>query len=641
MDPITQQAVLATAGAAGGDKVYVDDVFSTDLYDGTSATQTITNGIDLAGEGGLVWIKVRSAQGGSVLTDTERGTDKLIYSNSTSAEASGTWGVNAFNANGFTVTGGDSLNNSSGKTYASWAFRKAPGFFDVVEYTGNDTTGRTVPHNLGSVPGMILIKGTDDTYDWYVYHRELGSNDYIRLNLSNGASTNAAIFGANPTSTHFTVGANWGNNRDGYNFVAYVFAHDDQSFGTDGDESIIKCGSYTGTGLSGNDIDVGFEPQFVITKNSTSANEWFMYDSMRIDANGDQKRLNPSTANAELTTTDPGMKFNATGFTPIQNNNNKSGQTFIYMAIRRPHKPPTVGTDVFSVISRSGSGSTTTVNSNMGPVDMWLTKSTGDTTASVLGARMIGSNTLTTSSTAAENTNVFGSSSPWDVQEGINLTSDGDTNASFRTYINYFFKRAPGFFDVVAYTGTGGTQNVSHNLTVAPEFLIHKTRSNSFEWWCWHSGLGGVDKYIWLDSISAAVSSTGIWGSGVTSSQFTVESGLATAGRTFITYLFATLPGISKIGSYISDGNARDVDCGFTTGARFVLIKKSSGSGNWYVFDTVRGITSGNDPYIYLNDTIANQTTDDYIDPLNAGFALPASTPVNTSGSTYIFLAIA
>ena len=47
------KALQAAAGNAG-EATYVDDVFSTWLYTGNGSTQTITNGIDLAGEGGLV-----------------------------------------------------------------------------------------------------------------------------------------------------------------------------------------------------------------------------------------------------------------------------------------------------------------------------------------------------------------------------------------------------------------------------------------------------------------------------------------------------------------------------------------------------------------------------------------------------------
>ena len=50
---------LGFFGGAAADPVYVDDVFSTFLYDGTGSAQSINNGIDLSGEGGLAWIKSR------------------------------------------------------------------------------------------------------------------------------------------------------------------------------------------------------------------------------------------------------------------------------------------------------------------------------------------------------------------------------------------------------------------------------------------------------------------------------------------------------------------------------------------------------------------------------------------------------
>ena len=86
MDPITQQQALASAGA-GGDPVYVDDVFSTTLYDGTGSAQTITNGIDLSGEGGLVWFKSRGNGNGWRMVDTERGATKALESYDGTAEA--------------------------------------------------------------------------------------------------------------------------------------------------------------------------------------------------------------------------------------------------------------------------------------------------------------------------------------------------------------------------------------------------------------------------------------------------------------------------------------------------------------------------------------------------------------------------
>ena len=71
--------VLAGAGATS-DPVYVDDVFSTFLYDGTGSSQTITNNIDLSGEGGLVWIKDRDTGSKHIWTDTVRGNTKTLWS---------------------------------------------------------------------------------------------------------------------------------------------------------------------------------------------------------------------------------------------------------------------------------------------------------------------------------------------------------------------------------------------------------------------------------------------------------------------------------------------------------------------------------------------------------------------------------
>ena len=173
----TKQGIWPTAGNAEPD---VASVFSTFLYTGTGAAQTITNGIDLteggfdlSGEGGLVWVKSRGFTRNHVLVDTERGVRRNLQSNTTAAEGSVSGdNVNAFYSNGFDAGPSGEVNASS-EDYASWTFRKAPKFFDVVTYTGNGSA-RTISHNLGSVPGMIITKRLDGTSDWGVYHRSYG-----------------------------------------------------------------------------------------------------------------------------------------------------------------------------------------------------------------------------------------------------------------------------------------------------------------------------------------------------------------------------------------------------------------------------------------------------------------------------------
>jgi hypothetical protein len=121
--------------------------------------------------------------------------------------------------------------------------------------------------------------------------------------------------------------------------------------------------------------------------------------------------------------------------------------------------------------------------------------------------------------------------------------------------------------------------------------------------------------------------------------------GVNESGIKNIIILFASLDGISKVGTYTGTGSAINVDCGFTAGARYILIKRTDSTGDWYVWDALRGIYagSGNDPYLLLNSTAAHDTNNNYVDALNAGFTVNASAPaaLNASGGTYLFLAIA
>lgn len=126
-----------------------------------------------------------------------------------------------------------------------------------------------------------------------------------------------------------------------------------------------------------------------------------------------------------------------------------------------------------------------------------------------------------------------------------------------------------------------------------------------------------------------------------TSSVFTVgtDGSVNANTATFVTYLFATSPGISKVGSYTGNGSSQTINCGFTTGARFVLIKRTDSTGDWFVWDTARGIVSANDPHLSLNTTAAEVTTDDSIDPDTSGFIVNqvAATNINVNGATYVF----
>ena len=156
LDPHTERMMMGAAGGAG-DGEFIDKLFSTYLYKGTGSAKSVNNGIDLSGEGGMVWLKARNGTNDHVVNDTVRGAGNRLRTNVNAANVNSTAYLSAFNNNGFSV-GTDSDVNGSGKDMASWTFRKSPGFFDIVTYTGNNTARRQIAHNIRSVPGCIVVK---------------------------------------------------------------------------------------------------------------------------------------------------------------------------------------------------------------------------------------------------------------------------------------------------------------------------------------------------------------------------------------------------------------------------------------------------------------------------------------------------
>lgn len=629
------KALTAAAGNAAGESLYVEDVFSTYLYEGNGSTQSIDNGIDLDGEGGLVWLKDRSFAFQHRIYDTERGATESLSSNDTSAEFTISDGLTSFNSDGFSL-GGSSTHNRSGSDYASWTFRKAEKFFDVVTWTGDGVTGREIAHNLGSAPAVIIIKSVSFANNW-LYNHNFGASGYdlLYLDLTNSKSSQTYASGAiqaQPTDSSFTLKNSSSVNGDGNTYVAYLFASDAGGFGDDGSENIIKCGSFSG-GIQ--DVDLGFEPQFLIYKRTDSTGGWAIFDVMRgMTADGVGEYLQANTSDAEAS--------GGSQPSPIANgfrwNYSPTGETYIYIAIRRPMKTPESGTEVFAIdtaVDSSTNPSGKSFDSGF-PVDMFLNKEVDQSYNNALYSRLTNKG-LRTNTTDSE-FNMGGTN--WDSNIAVYQTGSTNTNN-----YGWMFKRAKGFMDVVAYSGTGSAHTEDHNLGVTPEMMIVKSRSDAFGWHVYVNGLGNT-KAIRLDQNGSSITSSTFWNNtSPTSANFTVGtfSNINSNGSTFIAYLFATLAGVSKVGSYTGTGSNVDVDCGFSAGARFILIKRTDSTGDWYVWDSERGIVAGNDPYLLLNSTAAEVTSTDYIDPLSSGFTVTSSAPaaLNASGGTYIFLAIA
>jgi hypothetical protein len=652
-----KKMLQAAAGNAGGASLDITDVFSTYLYEGNGSTQTITNGIDLDGEGGLVWIKNRSDTSNHYLWDTV--SDNVLFSNLTNAGYSTNPSYTAL-SNGFSIlsTGFGTSSNFNSTDYASWTFRKAPKFFDVVTYTGDGNTSQTISHNLGSTPGHMAVKPFSRTGNWRNYHRTIGATGCLFFNLTNATSTTINQWNnTEPTDSSFTVGIN--SNLSGETYVAYLFAHNDGDgeFGPDGNADVIKCGSYTGNGSTdGPEIDLGFEPQWLMYKNTDGTDNWEIVDTMRgMPADGNTMRILKANSSA-AESSDNAVGPNATGFkvTNPGGSNNDNGSTYIYIAIRRgPLAAPESGTEVFDVQTKTISRSFVTTNF---VTDFYMQKRPSDTDNWYSIDRMTGGAYYLSPNTTATQVSITDSYYQSDLgyNNGYenNLFAGGGSTSCF-----WSWKRAPNFFDVVAYTGNGvNDRQINHNLAAAPEMMWMKKRfesGGSGSSTSWRVFLGpisseGAVKVATLNSDGIAFDdTTGNYSSLFynklpTENVFTIgnSSQINRDTYSYIAYLFASLPGISKVGSYTGTGATLNIDCGFTSGARFVLIKKTTGSSdmNWWVFDTARGLVSGDDARLFLNTTDAEYAAD-YVDPYSGGFAV--SSFLSENGLTYIFYAIA
>ena len=642
----------SNASQVSNDVKYIEDVCSVYLRTGTGSSQTVTTGIK-ENTGALVISKSRSAATDWAWYDTFRGATYDLVSNSTAAQTTQSQGLTSFNADGHTW-GTLAKVNTNGATYVDTVLKPTPKFFDVVTWSGDDAANRQISHSLGSVPGCIIVKRTDASATWRVWHQNMVSNsanlylNQLNLNTTNAVNlTYGEVWGTsnNVTSTTFQVGSLAAVNATGGTYVAYLFAHNAGGFGLTGTDNVISCGSFTTDGSGNATVDLGYEPQWILLRSISNAQNWIIGDVMRgwtaTSTANMEKGLRANSSGAENGYLDTVAQVTATGFNATSIN---ASDTYIYIAIRRgPMKVPTDATKVYNTILQTPQ-STGTLRTVGFPADLVIGTYRSAATGRLENSRLTGF--ANNSGSSQDTPGMFTNATTAEANNYPLFYNVWNTTARDGDYIfgangvNWAFGRAPGFFDEVCFTQSDYTQAYTHNLTVVPEMMIVKRRNNTSDWSVYSAALGNT-KYLKLQDTGGEFTG-GVWGNtNPTSTQFTFSG--AGSPNTYVAYLFATCPGVSKVGSYTGTGTTAQINCGFTTGARFVLIKRTDSTGDWYVWDSARGIVAGNDPYLLLNSTAAEVTNTDYVDTYSAGFELSSTAPaaINASGGTFIFLAIA
>lgn len=631
----------ANNSAAPSGAVFIEDVFSSYVFSGTGASLTLTDNVDRT-KGALDIFKGRSGATDWAWYDTARGVGNDLASNSTAAATTQAQGVTAVSTTGITI-GTLAKINTSGATYVKHTFREAAKFFRVTTKSHTNGAASTVDlSSLGTV-GLVYVKRTDSTSNWMAWHRSLGAGNLLYLNLTNAQTADSSI---SVSGTTLTIASTVATGT--YSIMA--LAHDTSVDG------LIQCGTYTGNGsATGPEINLGWEPQLVLAKyaggtaltDSTTGN-WFMSDSMRSMSMTESKTLSANTSGAEgsgnnlFNPTPTGFKLAS----EAQGVNN-SGSTYIYLAIRRgPMRKPTSGTQVYQAVARTGTATSGTQITGVGfaPDLSIIRKRTSTSENFHFDDRLRGGSAyLASNSTAAEF--VLTSAVQSFNMDGITVGTESEVNGNGASFINWFFRRTAGVFDISSDTGTGVAHTISHNLTVAPELMIRKSRSGATQWEVWCSAIANTEKLV-LNSTAAKATDTTAWNSTApTATSFTVGTGanVNTNGATYITYLMASLAGISKVGSFVGNGGTQTINCGFAAGARMVMIKRLDGAGDFYLWDSVRGIVASTDPHLSLNTTAAEVTTDDSVDPDASGFIVNqlSDTNINVNAATYVYWALA
>ena len=294
------------------------DVISIQAYTGNGGTQTITTGLDLENEDGLVWIKALSSTQNHAWFDTTR-PGAYLSSSLTNGSASISNGLTAFTSSGFTL-GNNAICNANNVRYISYSLKSQNRFFRILRYTGTGSGVPAIPHDLGADIDCAIIKRLDTNSPWYLWHRQRTGNGstegYMNLNTVGPFSTTNNPFdfyfgGSDDTKLCVRYDANVLDAQ----YIAYIFADN---------RNLTDIGYYIGNGTSTGPVVTcggGWRPQFAMVKPYDYTGSWIIQDAIRDTDDPRQLALLVNSNAIESTSTSYAMNFLENGFQAANGNN--------------------------------------------------------------------------------------------------------------------------------------------------------------------------------------------------------------------------------------------------------------------------------------------------------------------------------
>ena len=630
--------------------------FSTVLYSGNSSTQAIT-GVGFQPD--WVWIKERGpAAENHNLTDSSRGTNKIINSNNTNAEVTSTNRITSFDSDGFTL-GSNNETNDSGSTYVAWCWKanggtttsngdgsrsstvqaNTQGGFSIVEWTGDGSTA-TIGHGLNAAPELIIVKTKTAVSDWPVYCSGLTSAAYrLVLNSTDGENTtNDEWNSTDPTSTVFSVGSGGNVSGSGQDFVGYCF-HSVAGYS--------KIGSYTGNG-TGQSIVTGFEVDYVLIKGISFTTDWMLYDQKR----GNTQYLIANVDSAEGSSGSPLVEFYTNGFgVTTSNSENKNGETFIYAAFAKDASSAPTLANSFNTSIYNGSGTTRSIGGvGFSPNLVWVKcrdavgqNSWFDTIRGPL-------NRLDTAAQSSQS-NVANTLISFD-SDGFTFgneagNNNGETNVAWMwkastlpaintdgTDTSIVSANVAAGFSIAALPDKAGTQNLGHGLDGVPDLIIMKQYEGGTGGWLTYNSVIGVRNYMTLNTTAGNTAATpGYEYDAVTAT--TITNLVSGSTYSYIYYCWKSVAGFSKVGSYSGNSSTQSIT-GLGFQPDWVMIKRYDGTENWYIQDSRRGSTM--QLYANLNDAEFNESN--AVTSFDSdGWTMGSYNGINNTGEDYIYIA--
>ena len=626
------EAFTAGTVVQGGGSTSPDTAaFSTTTYDGTGSSRSVDTGIDNTGKS-LLWVKCR--QPGSrthAIYDTERGAGYRLSTADNYTVSGGVEDVTAFNDDGFTAENTSGFVNGDNESYVAWNFRAAPGFLDIVTYTGDSTPNRRIPHELGTKPGFIITKSLSVTGDWWCYHSGMNSpwtggnvvNDVstgnhtgaITLNTITAFQSNYGLYTYMENDAYGVQYLNAEINDSGTEYVAYLFAD------TPGK---IKCGTYTGDGQGYLVVDVGFKPAWVLSRKISGTDDWFIVDTERTNPDlVHRSNLIPNKTNTEN---------NSFYFKFIDNafhaGSNTDGEEYIYVAIAEDVEagnfPPTgvLSADADksgpSITLKDIKGTWSNGMTAVGRTELTQGAPSPDALEFVGSTPAVANGTITTwgnatwtvtdksdSSTQTESKaitagqeqklnvggditlskgTIYDVTVRYDAPDAIGATSDANTFQTDGPIGAY------GNFSTTLYTGNSGTQTINTGIdnTENKTLVWLKNRSHDLEHSLWGSD-SSWDQYL-SSNTTAGLSGSMIENAVVPKSDgFELNVGYGFTNNnsnTYVAWNFRGAPGFFDVVRY--EGNdiaGHEIPHALGQKPGMIILKKIDGVvTNWYIY---------------------------------------------------------